>query len=223
MRRTRPWVVASRSQPGCVCLVAPALAKDPLLAGGGGGGVCYGPPPELDAGWVAVGDNCFAPTRHSRSPPGDAVRWSLEGQIASHRHVRWRPDAGTLTGDGFAVQFNAPGHLPLPLHDPPGHGRLDRGGRPRPSAARPLEVLDGVGRPVVEPVAGAGGRPVLRDSVPMRVEFSPLAAVVVLAVGLPLSLGLAHAARRLRAGARRLPPAPRRGSRRRAQRPPARR
>jgi hypothetical protein len=62
----------------------------------------------------------------------------------------------------------------------------------------------------------------LRDSVPTRVEFSPLAAVVVLAVGLPLSLGLALRLvgfSRVPAGYRlRLP-----WESRRAPRPPARR
>jgi hypothetical protein len=163
----------------------------PAIAGGGGhGGVCYQAPPELDAGWIAVGDSCFSP-RDTEVVTGDVVRWSLEGQAPHTVTFDGGPDSGALTGDGFAIRFNTPGTYAYSCSFHAGMvGTISAVGDGVSGPA--LEVL---GLPAVAASGGgttSGGAPtVLGDSVPMRVEFSPLAAVVVLAVGLPLSLGLA--------------------------------
>jgi hypothetical protein len=219
MRRTGPWVLVVSIAAWTLCLVAPALAKDPLLAGGGGG-MCYAAPPQLDTGWVAVGDNCFSP-RVAEVGTGGAIRWSLEGKAPHSVTFDGGPAADTLTGDGFAVQFNEPGTYEYSCTLHPGMvGTVRAVGDTLSGPA--LEVL---GLPAMTTSGDNGAMrsaTELRDSVATRVEFSPLAAVVVLAVGLPLSLGLALRLvgfSRVPAGYRlRLP-----WESRRAPRPPARR
>jgi hypothetical protein len=146
--------------------------------------VCYEAAPELDAGWVAVGDSCFAP-RGAEVATGDAVRWEKTGQIDHTVTFRDGPDSGSLTQAGFAVQFNQPGVYEYFCSYHPGMtGTVGVQG----------DAVTGPALEIIGPddTTTSGARTsVLQDSVPMRLEFSPLTAVVVLAVGLPLSLGLA--------------------------------
>jgi hypothetical protein len=167
-------------------MAAPALAKggDHTLAGGGGG-VCYTELPALGDGWVAVADSCFSPYDIAVQT-GDEVRWSLVGKASHTVTFEEGPDSGPLSGDNFAIRFNQPGSYPYACSFHPGMaGTVQVVGEAVGGPA--LEVL-----PTVATSAGQAERTsVLRDSVPMRVEFSPLTAIVVLAVGLPLSLGAA--------------------------------
>ncbi len=155
----------------------------PALAGGGGG-VCYEPPAALDAGWVAVGDNCFSPN-DIEIVTGNAVRWGVVGQVPHTVTFDTGPDAGQIPPDGVAVQFNSPGTYTYFCSFHNGMtGTVRATGSTVGGPA--LEVLGS------STIATSGGRTaVLRDNVPMRVEFSPLTALVVLAVGLPISFGAA--------------------------------
>jgi hypothetical protein len=174
---------------GCVVgMPSIAGAKDPLLAGGGGG-YCYEAPPVLDAGWVAIGDNCFSP-QMTEVETGQTVRWSLEGQGQHNVTFEDGPYLGSIPADGVAITFRAPGIYAYACSLHPGMtGTVRVSGDPLNGPA--LEELGTVAPAPMSDVSRAGSTSVLRDSVPMRLEFSPLAAVVLLAIGLPLSLGFA--------------------------------
>jgi hypothetical protein len=170
------WIVAAPSA---------VSAKDPLLAGGGGGGgVCYEPPPELGAGWVAVGDSCFAPTSIAVHT-GDTVRWRLVGQVPHTVTFDDGTDLGTLTPEGVAVEMNHPGtHRYRCLFHPGMTGSIMVTGRAIGSALRTVVDPSDATSSVASTSAG------LDEPLPTRVEFSPLAATVILLIGLPLSLAL---------------------------------
>ena len=174
------WLVASPQV---------AQAKDPLLAGGGGG-YCYEPPPAMDAGWVAVGDNCFSP-QGMDIVTGETVRWTLAGQGKHNITFDGGPYTDGIPADGFGITFRAPGTYQYFCSLHPGMtGTVTVTGDTLSGPA--LEVLGSpVGRPLPDQPTAAGPVSVLRDTVPMRLEFSPLTSVVLLTIGLPLSLGLA--------------------------------
>jgi hypothetical protein len=175
MRKLGRSVVIACFWTSLLAWAAPALA-------GGGGGVCYEQPPVLDVGWVAVGDNCFSP-RSTEVNTGDAVRFKLVGRASHTVTFDAGPDAGTLTGDGFAVQLNAPGTYDYACSFHPGMtGTIQAIGEQLGGPA--VTVLGG------DRSAQSGSAPVVAvaDRAVTRLEFSPLAALVILLVGLPMSL-----------------------------------
>lgn len=174
------WIGRALVALGAVALL---LVGPHVRAGGGQGGVCYTPAPEMDAGWVAVADNCFSPTQVEVAT-GDVVRWSLMGQIPHTITFDEGADSGTLTSD-FAVQINEPGTYRYQCMLHPGMiGSVRALGEAVGGPA--IEVLD-------DPATVASGlqepTSAIEDAVATRIAFSPLTAAVILLVGLPLSLG----------------------------------
>lgn len=197
-----------------VGVAAVADAKGLLPAGGGGGGYCYEPPPQMDARWVAVGDNCFSP-QTMEIATGETVRWQPAGQGTHDVTFDPGPSSASIPPDGYAITFRAPGTYDYSCSIHPGMtGTILAAGDTLSGPA--LEVL-GAGAGTSPSGSRAASPPttsILRDSLPMRLEFSPLTSVVLLTIGLPLSLSLA--ARLVGFGPATVrPPRPRRSSVRR--------
>lgn len=166
-----------------LALIVAAAAAAPARAGGFGG--C---PQNIDApgeGIVTVADYCFLPGTvfvHT----GETVRWQLQATAPhSVTFTGEDVDSGNLSGD-FAVRFNQPGTYEYfcSIH-PAMTGSVDVSG----------ETLAGLALESVEPAGSdtpSTSRSVsLDDSVPMRVELSPITALTIIAVMFPLTLAAA--------------------------------
>ena len=167
-------------------LLIAAVWAQPVSAGGGGrGGVCAEEPPLMSLGTVAVGDNCFSPVDASIQS-GDTLRWQVTGSPGAHT-VTFAdgPESGGLA-DTFAVRFNEPGRFAYSCIYHPGMvGTVDVSGAPVASGSA-FEVFDEQGNLVERFDLAGTSAPASSDE--MLISLDPLAASVILLLGLPMSL-----------------------------------
>jgi plastocyanin len=168
------------------------LPASPALAGGGGGGECVQPSPAPmsgQAGWVAVLDYCFSPQTIDAST-GDTIRWEFDGATAHTvsfgNSVASTPLQG---GQSFAVRFNQAGTYDYYCTIHPGMtGTVQVTGANK--SGPDIQAVASGGQTTA---AKRSATMTLTDASPLRLEFSPLTAVVLLLVLFPLSTSAALA------------------------------
>jgi plastocyanin len=170
------------------CLLAATWAA-PALAGGGHGGVCAEAPPPMDAGWVAVGDNCFSPVILSIDA-GQTLRWQLVGYPDAHTvSIPAGPDSGPLpSGETFGVTFNTPGRYTYSCIFHPGmSGTVEVIGTKVAGPAMQTVSQSGVPIEDFELAGGLEAGALEPASKEMVIAFDPLAAAVLLILVGPVS------------------------------------